>query len=441
MIKAIQRIQKELLTNPIVEELFEIEEVKDVMNDSTNQEDTDQESECENNQNISPNIKDKTNPYRGIRLEKEINIDKVFKRTADGLQVMEQLKQNATTDDKLFKKIQVILCNFLQFNFGIRPSAFHKNLTALSLVNCYPSLRAVTLDTPQALWFHPHARGKHRHAGRLHYHLEYLVRKSSDRVIKKSKPVLFDTQATAAMKVDEVDVDAENIEDMINELKFICPGPNTKKRAEELWLQTYINRHTLRNKGEFHLFLQDNPVATCFNGELLALDFQILHPHAQNFWAKLENLQSKILAKFPDLLSHVNNDTVRALSIVRLKNPSRGVKRVRDTEAAKENRLAGIVEWIQIDDPIPMTNNDTPVLYMRGKFPEDNESGVIMWRNCAVPLDRNFPYCFEKYCQTMAVFNTSGQPSDKQFFVFIMSTLFGIDHLTTTGEKFMRILN
>lgn len=39
----------------------------------------------------------------------------------------------------------------------------------------------------QALWFHAHARGLNRHAGRIHYRMEYLARKSGERVIKRRR--------------------------------------------------------------------------------------------------------------------------------------------------------------------------------------------------------------------------------------------------------------
>lgn len=37
------------------------------------------------------------------------------------------------------------------------------------------------------MWFHAHARGINRHAGRLHYRMEYLARKSDNRVQKRSR--------------------------------------------------------------------------------------------------------------------------------------------------------------------------------------------------------------------------------------------------------------
>lgn len=39
----------------------------------------------------------------------------------------------------------------------------------------------------QALWFHAHARGPNRHAGRIHYRMEYLARISGERVLKRRR--------------------------------------------------------------------------------------------------------------------------------------------------------------------------------------------------------------------------------------------------------------
>lgn len=39
----------------------------------------------------------------------------------------------------------------------------------------------------QALWFHPHARGTNKHAGRIFYHMEYLARKSDERIVKRRR--------------------------------------------------------------------------------------------------------------------------------------------------------------------------------------------------------------------------------------------------------------
>ena len=86
-----------------------------------------------------------------------------------------------------------------------RPSAFHKNLLAQSLVRSYPALKSSNPDVPQALWFHPNARGKNHHSGRLHYHMEYLARKSGIRIVNRSK-----TQADETNGAEEAGGDSAN---------------------------------------------------------------------------------------------------------------------------------------------------------------------------------------------------------------------------------------
>lgn len=102
-----------------------------------------------------------------------------------------------------------------------RPSAFQKNLVALSLVQTYPILRSSNGNVPQALWFHQHARGQHRHSGRLHYHLEYLVRKSSDRKIVRNKQAIEDK--LAAQPCDPLDNDEpeENMEEWVSFFDYL----------------------------------------------------------------------------------------------------------------------------------------------------------------------------------------------------------------------------
>lgn len=70
-------------------------------------------------------------------------------------------------------------------------------------------------DVPQALWFHQHARGPHRHSGRLHYHLEYLIRKSTDRKIIRSKPISNDAPKTEPHDTAEENEAVEDMEELV----------------------------------------------------------------------------------------------------------------------------------------------------------------------------------------------------------------------------------
>ncbi|XP_062535172.1 uncharacterized protein LOC134204360 [Armigeres subalbatus] len=452
-IKVIQRLQKEFESASIVEEYIVEESGEDcelgdvkvapVFDSSVScayrqpeQVHVDAEREDEETQDN----KTQSNPYKGILLEKKINIDRIFERTDDGMQVMESLKQGEKPNDKMLTRIKKLLCEYLQLTYGMRPSAFHKNIMAVSLVDTYPILRSTTPDVPQALWFYPNARGQHRHSGRLHYHLEYLVRKSTDRKILRVKRVATPTDPLGEGSLQAF---AYNIEQMIEELKFLCPGPNTRKRAEELWDNTFEERNKFRKTEEFHLFLMECPAATAFDGYLLKLDFLKLHPQARSLEEVFGDWSPRILAAYPETLQHIPNETVRALGIIRMQNPSRGKKRLRDDTSSSPsvNPLSGIVEWLNVDDPFPTAHHEHPVLYARGSFPENPTGGIISWRGITIDLQMPFLGLFETLCQAWAVFNVECRPSDKQFFVFLSAVLMGVGNITTTGEKFLRRLN
>ncbi|XP_065072696.1 uncharacterized protein LOC135697046 [Ochlerotatus camptorhynchus] len=130
-----------------------------------------------------------TNPYIEIDLEQIVNIDTVFGKTNEGLAIMEVLKENSRPNEMIIKKITMLLCDCLRSLFGCRPSNFYKNQISTSLVRTYSNLATKTGDVPQALWFHPHARGTNRHAGRIHYHMEYLARKSGAGDCKGEKSI------------------------------------------------------------------------------------------------------------------------------------------------------------------------------------------------------------------------------------------------------------
>ncbi|XP_062535178.1 uncharacterized protein LOC134204375 [Armigeres subalbatus] len=186
LIKAIQRIQTDISNGPAIEEYI-VEQLDDLENENERSGDIGGRN-TEDDQDTDDDCSDATdeNPYHGIRLEKEININRVLTRTEQGKQIMECLKQGIRPNEKLMNQIKHVLCEYcLNYVFFSRPSAFQKNLIALSLVETYPILRSSNNDVPQALWFHQHARGLHRHSGRLHYHLEYLIRKSANQVFLK----------------------------------------------------------------------------------------------------------------------------------------------------------------------------------------------------------------------------------------------------------------
>ncbi|XP_021695233.1 uncharacterized protein LOC110675153 [Aedes aegypti] len=155
-------------------------------------------------------------------------------------------------------------------------------------------------------------------------------------------------------------------------------------------MKTFNERDRVRKSGEFHKYLEDFPVATCFDGKLLKLDFQKLYPAAPKFWDRFEDLKPKVLTTYSSTLQHIGNETIRTLGIIWLKNPTRGMKRTIHGNDSNDNPLNGIVEWIQYDDPMPVNESDNPILYMRGNFPDDNCEGTISWRKVRIVAKQDF---------------------------------------------------
>lgn len=112
-------------------------------------------------------------------------------------------------------------------------------------------------------------------------------------------------------------------------MKFLCPGPTTKARAEELWMMTFADREKYRKNREFHEYMKQFPVASAFQGLMVSekkyrkcyvyhfhcsnfllkvtLDFGKMYPDAQNFCQQFLIIQPKILAKYDDLLPNIQN--------------------------------------------------------------------------------------------------------------------------------------
>ncbi|XP_055548227.1 uncharacterized protein LOC129731889 [Wyeomyia smithii] len=242
---------------------------------------------------------------------------------------METLKQGTRPTDALLKKITCVLCDCLHDLYGCRPSNYYKNQIALSLVKSYPILAAVGSDVPQALWFHAHARGINRHAGRIYYRMEYLARKSADRISKRRRI----EELSPPNQSENVSINNDNVpnEDFIaktDELKYIKPNNHSKTRILELWKKTLTHRLSILNKGTKQ-YVNDFPVVFAFNGLLISLDLYQLYPSAMNFVEKWDQLEPKILLKYLEEFRDLKNDFLRALAIVRIKNPSRGSKKTK----------------------------------------------------------------------------------------------------------------
>lgn len=380
------------------------------------------------------------NPYEGILLEKEIDINTVFMRTQEGKAVMEILveceRRKLKPNDECLSRVKTILCDYLKYTYGLRPSPFYKNLLAISLVNEYTTVRSTTSEVRQALWFHPNARGRNKHSGRIHYHMEYLARKSEERVKRRNVGGVSDVQHQI-----EVCVTPEGeLADLKGELKYLCPGPATESRAEELWAATYHDRSCIRQAGSLLSYLIDHPIAAAFDAKFISMEYKHMFPYAANFQERFGELQDKILTRYHDLFQNNQNGFLRTLAIIRLKNPSRGAKRLRDSASARENPLQGVIEWTQ-NDFSTLPASEVPVLYLKGNIMENVAEGCVMWKDWSAIIKQDAMYCFRVLCECFAVFNTSCKAEDKQFFLFISATFRGVGNLTTTGEKFMRNLD
>ncbi|XP_062554662.1 uncharacterized protein LOC134219811 [Armigeres subalbatus] len=135
-------------------------------------------------------------------------------------------------------------------------------MLARSLVTTYPILASTVSEVPHALWFHKNARGDGRHAGKIHYRMELLAKKSDNRVIHRQ---INDNQAPSVSKTVEDGRVEPNIEDLVQELQFAVPSEQTKSRIKELWKQTLKYRNERRVEETFHEFMDDFPVASAFD--------------------------------------------------------------------------------------------------------------------------------------------------------------------------------
>ncbi|XP_065077146.1 uncharacterized protein LOC135700554 [Ochlerotatus camptorhynchus] len=355
--------------------------------------------------------------------------------TENGLAIMEVLKEQTKPKETMIKQICNILCDCLKALYGCRPSNFYKNQIAVSLVRSYPTLAANSSDTPQALWFHPHARGTNRHAGRIHYRMEYLARTSVDRASKRHPRIVKSQEA-----VHESNLETEiNLVEAEGELRFIVPNQQTKSHVIDLWNKTFERRQKYRFEENFFSFAKDCLVITAYDGDLIRIDFQKLKPTAKPFMENWNTVEPKVIMNNRELYMELKNDFVRALAIIRMKNPSRGSKRVRDEEASRKNPLRGIIQWINAQDDFPSHGDQkcVPILYARGTLLEESSDCAIVWGNIVFPLQLDIKSSFSVLLESFYVFNVSPAPCDKQFYLFMVGAVMGVGQLSTTGMKFL----
>ncbi|XP_053686429.1 uncharacterized protein LOC128735971 [Sabethes cyaneus] len=182
-------------------------------------------------------------------------------------------------------------------------------------------------------------------------------------------------------------------------------------------------------------YVNNFPSNFAFNGLLITLDFYHLYPHATKFDEKWGQLEPKILRTHPTLFKELKNDFLRALAIVRIKNPSRGSKNsINDT--SRENPLYGMIEWKEITDE-PSGQQSIPMIVIRGPFLCNSEECAIYWRGEPIIVE-NLKSGFETLIQLYTVFRIVPKPSDKHFFLFFSGAVLNIQQLSTTGTKFVQ---
>ncbi|XP_053698336.1 uncharacterized protein LOC128745320 [Sabethes cyaneus] len=367
-------------------------------------------------------------------MDKNINVNKIFGLTVEGIAIMEKLKHNTEITDKLLTKITHILCDCLFVVSGGRASTTHKDLLAKSLVETYPSLSSAASDNAQSLWFHKHGRGIGKHAGKLHYRLEFLSKKAEKRLFVResgNKPLNVSNLEPVQI-LDEL----PSAEDMLTELQYSIPNDQSKERLVAVWKATIAYRNEQRTAGTFSEFLKDFPVASAFNGELLAEDFAMLKPKADNFDITWNNLQPKVIACFDEMFLHISDPFLRSLAIIRVKNPTRGARQSRDN-SQKTNPLHKIIDWIDPEAAFPVCEN--PQIFVAA---ENFKSGdcYLIWKDVVISTGQDLKHTFILLCKGFTVFNTQPLPSDKLFFSFFSAAMLKIMPFSTTANKFLMML-
>ncbi|XP_062538721.1 uncharacterized protein LOC134206996 [Armigeres subalbatus] len=211
-----------------------------------------------------------------ISLEKEFDIDLIFRQSAEGLRIMELLRQENSVDFKLIKSITTILSEYLVKRFGYHPNAHYKDVIAKSLVRRYEML-STSAACPQALWFYPNGRGPGKHSGKIHYHIEYMVKKDKQQIHQPRR--LGDVHDG-----DDIDVaqGTANQDDssIIDKLKYIVPTDASLNAIMSDWVKTFETRKKIRDSGDdsniVDQLLDAFPLMTEYNGSLITMDFELM---------------------------------------------------------------------------------------------------------------------------------------------------------------------
>ncbi|XP_065085883.1 uncharacterized protein LOC135707901 [Ochlerotatus camptorhynchus] len=384
----------------------------------------------------------------GVSLEKEFDIDCVFQQTPEGRNIIELLKEQNSINSKLIKAITTVLpevSEYLINRFGYHPSAHHKNVVALSLVNKYDVLKSNSAAMPQALWFYPHGRGHGRHSGKLHYHIEYMVKKF-EKQIRRTKEENADS--AKAHNAANDDLTGDGLVDMITKLKFIVPSEASFEVIKTDWMKTVEARNVLRKKDKSE-DLADKmtdmfPLSTAFNGLLINLDFTQMFPETIENSSNWSLLQDKVLTKFKHFHPTVNTQFIRSLLIIKEKNPSRGAKRANKGSQKISNLLEGIVEWIKKMYPeddinqyvVGYRSTKNPVMIVKAQLYAEGECYIRIGKRF-FSVGSEIEQAFTTLIKTHYFFSYKFEPAHANFFSLFTGAILNVAKPSTTVTDFL----
>ncbi|XP_055522413.1 uncharacterized protein LOC129716602 [Wyeomyia smithii] len=144
------------------------------------------------------------------------------------------------------------------------------------------------------------------------------------------------------------------------------------------------------------MFMTDFPVASAFCGLLISEDYKLMKPGASAFVETWDSLQLRVLERQHEMFRYIKNNFIRAVAIIRVKNPTRGSKRLRDQneeDFLKTNPLHGVVQWIEDGQTLPVP--EIPQVIIVG--PEFHDG---LERYCNSDRSRHFD-CFRYSVQSI----------------------------------------
>nr|XP_029711614.1 uncharacterized protein LOC109397866 [Aedes albopictus] len=174
------------------------------------------------------------------------------------------------------------------------------------------------------------------------------------------------------------------------------------------------------------------------------MDFELMFPDA-GFNETWEALQEKILDGHINLHSYIKSKFVRALVIIKEKNPSRGAKRTIDGSRKITNLLERIIEWINPEDDVEQfatsySKTKLPVLVMKAQQYEEGPAYVLLDKRI-IPAGCDVSGAFLTLVQTYFIFKLKFEPAFANFFNFFVGAVLKIENLATTVDNFLFSLN